>query len=212
MNDHFDPAVFLAPVYLDDAPVTGLERAFALPPSREDYENYVLQTWRGRLHEGAANMGMAVGREFGEALSDALIMHNPKLLRKAGSRENVIWYALADSIRRPGYPKNGRPRDSYDRLAQVYADLNFLKRKTGLSIRVICQNILNPLMHKKYKLYEERYHGLNAVSLRKKYQQAAKLEKTDFRFVLFLSGHEGLLPNNDNNAMDAAIERHALKA
>ena len=88
-------------------------------------------------------------------------------------------------------------------LTKVYADIDFLKRKLKLSVRGICR--LLPGL----KGYKERYENYKPSTLRKKYEQAVELKKTDLQFNFLLSGGAALLKGSDPIA--AAIELHALK-
>jgi len=139
-----------------------------------------------------------------EWIAQELVRAKPGLLRTSSDRwPDIFWHAFLAATRPPGSRKPGRPGIAPEFLMQVYADVEFLKRKLKLGDRRICE-LLCAL-----KGYKQLYGRYKPSTLRKRYQQAIKLKNTDFKFNLFLSGGAAFLKGRDPIA--AAIELHALK-
>jgi hypothetical protein len=197
----------LKPIYLDDAPARGIRAAFALPPDRDDYLAYFCDTCSARLVEAAAQLGLSItDPSFCKRIGKTLIMHKPELVKNFDEWPHVILAALLTTIRSPGSRKAGRPRESNEVLAQLYADVSFLRRKTKLSDRAITSSTL-----RKTKGYKERYGSFKAGALREKYRQAVKLKDSDWQFRALLFGPGGLMTANKIDPVGAAIEVHPLQ-
>jgi len=206
MNEHAAVKLLLKPIYLDDAPATGLNAAFALPPDADDCIAYFWRIWDARLTDAAAQLEASItDPRFPERLERALIRHRPRLLRKGScERPNVILTALLETIKPFGSRRAGRPGHSNEFFAQLYADVQFLKQKFK-SVRNICSRLST------MKGYKERYGRFNASALRKTYQEAVKLKDSNWQFRVFLSGPEVLMAASQIDPAAAAIERHALR-
>jgi hypothetical protein len=84
----------------------------------------------------------------------------------------------------PGQKKHGAPREwDFWQLAQLFADIEYLKRKANWSVRKICEEL------PKTKGYKQRWGRYKPDRLRRAYSQANALQKKNAVFQLILSGH-----------------------
>jgi hypothetical protein len=108
-------------------------------------------------------------------------------------------------MKRPGKKKIGAPREwSDERLSQLFADVEFLKKTTGESARDICEKLARK------EKYSVRWGRQGAAGLRKAYAEANK-RRRGLLFQFVLGGVEATIPANGIDIVEAAIERHALK-
>jgi len=108
------------------------------------------------------------------------------------------------SFRRPGKKKHGAPLEwSDERLAQLFADVEHMKRKSRMSVRQICQRLSQK------REYAERWGKYNAPGLRKAYLDAKKRSK-GLLFQLVLCGPAATIPDKCIDPIEAAIQLHAL--
>jgi hypothetical protein len=99
--------------------------------------------------------------------------------------------------------KRGAPREWInERLAQVFADVEYLKKTTGKNVQEICLTLLRT------GRYAKRWRNHKGQALRKAYSKARRKRRKDPLFALELSG----IAARSGDAIDVAIERHALKA
>jgi hypothetical protein len=94
----------------------------------------------------------------------------------------------------------------FERLAELFADVEFLKKKTGLSGSRICELLL------RRKPYAERWAQFRVEALRKAYSGAKKLRRQKFLFEMELCGPAAIIPANGIDRIQAAIDLHSLRA
>ena len=100
--------------------------------------------------------------------------------------KNIFWHLAPHHVpgfrfKQIGQRKSGRPSKWTDqRLAQLFADVEILKRKQGLSVSSICRLLPNKVG------YGRRWKGFKSTALRNAYLEAKKHRKTqslNFSFV-----------------------------
>jgi hypothetical protein len=183
------------PFYLDDTP--SFAPALGLEPSGHERLRYFAEIAFSRLTEVHAQLG---GQDNPNVLRD--------LERAVGAEEQgksaaeITLDMLMDATKPRGSKRVGRPVDSYQEFAWLYADVQFLKAKTRMSERKICD-----LLPSK-KPYRDRHGTKKASALRAKLREAKKLFQSDWKFRVVLCGAHNL---GEDDSVAAAIERHALK-
>jgi hypothetical protein len=197
---------------LGQAPARGCRLALALPPDDSDrlaYAQSGLQArWEALDNFYKLNSSAA---DIWEQRAKALVE------RKFGVRSTgpQWWARLACSIaganvpgfsfRRADTKRIGAPDKWTDeRLAQLFADVEYLKRKSPMSVRQICQRLPQK------KEYKARWSKFNAAALRKAYLEAKKRSR-GLLFKITLCGVAATIPSNRVDPIEAAIELHALK-
>lgn len=198
------------PIRLNDAKPGWLKPSFALPRDTDDVKAFAVDEYRKRL--------VAFDRFFRinsnsadcwEQRVKALLAH--KLGVKAKEPwETIFWHLAPQSV--PGFRfkligqrKSGQPPKWTDEiLAQLFADVEFLKRKTDLSTSNICIRLPSK------RGYEERWKGYSGGALRKAYMEAKKRCKTR-PFESILCGSHTVYSLKNVDLIAAAIEMHALK-
>jgi hypothetical protein len=117
------------------------------------------------------------------------------------ARRYVPGFAIRDPLKKK---KHGAPREWTDeRRAQLIADIEYLRKASGRSIREICK-ILPRL-----RGYSARWGRETGEALRVEYGQAKK--RKDLLFDLTFCGPEATIPGNGLDRIEAAIQRHALQ-
>ena len=117
------------------------------------------------------------------------------------ARRYVSGFALRDPLKKK---KHGAPREWTDeRRAQLIADIEYLRKTSGRSIREICKFL------PRLRGYSARWGRETGEALRTKYGQAKK--RTDLLFQLMLCGAEATIPANGIDRVEAAIQLHALQ-
>jgi hypothetical protein len=112
------------------------------------------------------------------------------------------------SVKRLDDKKRGAGRQWSDTQAmQLFADVEFLRNKTGKSVTEVCK--IMPSM----KGYVTRWghYRSNPEALRKAYT-IAKRRRRDIRFEMFLCGPEAVIAGMPGDRIQAAIRFHALEA
>jgi hypothetical protein len=100
--------------------------------------------------------------------------------------------------------KHGAPREWTDeRRAQLIADIEYLRKTSGRSIREICKFL------PRLRGYSARWGRETGEALRMEYGRAKK--RTDLLFQLILGGAEASIPANGIDRIEAAIQLHALQ-
>jgi len=100
--------------------------------------------------------------------------------------------------------KHGAPREWTDeRRAQLIADIEYLRKTAGKSIREICKIL------PRRTGYSARWGRETGEALRREYGQARK--RNDVLFDLIFCGAEETIPGNGLDRIAAAIQRHALQ-
>jgi hypothetical protein len=205
--------VFLKAIHLDEAKPRGLRAAFAAPADEDDKRTHLENELRLRLEAFDKFFGLsAKSQDIWQERAKALLSRHFEM----DSNDPQWWRALAArllreyvpgfSIKSPGARKHGAPQEwDFWQMAQLFADIEYLKRKAHWSVRKVCNEL------PKTKGYKQRWRRYKPDRLRKAYLQAKKLQKDQFEFQLILSGGEWLIPASGIDPIDAAIERHALK-
>jgi hypothetical protein len=117
-------------------------------------------------------------------------------------------YVRGFSLKASGKKKHGAPVEwDHEQSAQLFADVEFLKKNTGKSISKICEELSSL---RGYAKRWGRYRGKSG-GLRKAYAKAKKLRHENLIFELLLCGPDALIPAKRTDLIQAAIERHALQ-
>jgi hypothetical protein len=196
------------PISPGNAVPRGLKRAFALPADDNDRDAYVRGECRNRLRELDRQIGVRSDvANIWECRSKALVervfgvKRNPEDWWERLGVSLAIEYVRGFKI---ASKKKGRPREwSNEQLACLFADVEFLKRKTWLSVSRICDTL------PKKAGYEKRWANYSGSALRK-YYLAAKRRRSDVLFELMLCGPNALL-SPDDDLIGTAIKLYALK-
>jgi hypothetical protein len=200
------------PIYLENAKPRDLRAALALPPDRGDQAAHVMSEMLERLSELDNFFGLRpdapdILEQRGKALisrlfnvpaeaSDWWAQYTFYLLRK-----HVPGFA----VKQTGEQRLGAPRRwTTERLAQLFADVEYLKKISGRSARECCKTL------SKDRKYSTRWKNLSCDVLRNAYSQANRRRRT-FPFNFELYGPDATIPANGIDPIEAAIERHALK-
>ncbi len=201
----------LKKIDLDEAPALGLRRPLALPPNEEDMVAHI----QSELAAG----WLALDKHFGlDSTAADIIERRAKRLIAHDTGIYVTdprwWERVATTlacrhvpgfaVREPVKKKHGAPREWTDqRCAQLIADVEYLRKTSGKSVREICK-ILPRL-----RGYSARWGRETAEALRKQYGQARK--RTNLLFNLLLCGAASTIPGSRIDRIEAAIQLHALQ-
>jgi len=202
------------PIHLGEAKPQGLRESFALPPDQSDIEAH----WRRELTKRLVAFDNFFGLEsdagdIWERRGKAFFAYLFKF--QSDRRDQEWWMAftchlLRDrvpgfSVKMPGEKKHGRPHEwSFERLAELFADVEFLRKKTGLSVSAVCGLL-------RQKVYAKRWAQCRVEALRKAYAKAKKLRQQNVLFEMELCGPASLIPANGIDCIQAAIDLHSLK-
>jgi hypothetical protein len=194
------------------APTLGLRGAFALPPDEEDVAVYIQQE--------KADRWVAFDRTFGLDTSapDIAVQRVIALIEyDAGiDPDDPQWIDhVADVLacrRIPGFcsatggsKRHGAPIEwTGPQLAELFADIEFLRKKTGKTVKEICRTLPNE------KGYYRRWRRYSSEVLRKAYTKARKNSR-GLLFQLEHFGPKATIPAGCTDPTEAAIGRHALK-
>ena len=191
------------------APARGLARSLGLPPDANDVRSYA----RSELKVRFAALDEFFGLDFNaqdiwQQRAKALVARKYNIDPSASDWWVELTLCLAQkhvpglSFKRADKKNHGAPRQWTDeKLAQLFADIEFLKRTTKLSVKNICDRLPHS------KNYVKRWGCYRPPGLRKQYLKAKYLSRgLLFQFVLC-----GLSAISTNNIEGAAIEQHALK-
>jgi hypothetical protein len=205
--------ILLKAIHLDDVKPRGLRAAFAAPADESDERKHVEDEFRERLAALDKFFGLsAKSRDIWQERAKALLSrqfdvdpNDPQWWQALSARllrENVPGF----SIKSHGDKKHGAPQEwDFWQMAQLFADVENLKRNKHWSVRKICDEL------PKTKGYKQRWGRYKSDRLRSAYSQANKLRKENVEFLLILSGGESLIPARGIDPIDAAIQRHALR-
>lgn len=200
------------PIDLTEAPAHGLHAAFALPPDESDLRRYAASETAVRLKSMDEFFGLnSKARDIWEQRAKALVGR----IYSVDSCDPNWWarltFCLAKghvpglSFRRGHRKKHGGPRQWTDELlAQLFADVEFLKKTTKLSVNEICKRLPRATN------YVKRWGYFRPAGLRKQYLEAKRLSR-GLLFQFVLCGAAATIPANRLDPVDAAIELHALK-
>jgi hypothetical protein len=199
------------PIDLCEAPARDLRRAFSLPPDESDLRCYAVSELKRRFAALDQFFGLDPGApNVWEQRAKALIARKFKI-----DPSDPIWwekltYSLAVShvpgcsFRAFNKKRHGAPREwTDDQLAQLFADVEFLKSTTKLSVKAICGRLPSS------KNYVERWGRYKPPGLRKQYLKAKSL-RCGLLFQVALCGPAAVSATNSDQ-ISIAIERHALK-
>jgi hypothetical protein len=204
------------PIQIEDAKPRGLRIAFAAPPDETDVKAHISEEVFARCHELDKFFSLeSNSRNIWEQRAKALLAYRFNILADAlQSWEHLCCYLMRRyvpgfSLKRPGKKRFGAPTEwDSEQLAQLFADIEFLKKNSGKSVSEICK--LLPTLTKGYTKRWGRYRG-KREGLRKAYSKAKQLLDQDFRFRLYLCGGGSLIPSKRIDPIKAAIELHALQ-
>jgi hypothetical protein len=218
--------LLIKPIYLGEAKPQGLRETFALPPDESDIKAYWGRELIARLTALDSFFGLeSDSPHIWERRGKALFAHLFDFQSdrrddddfQSDRRDDEWWMAftchlLRDhvpgfTVKMPGEKKGGRPREwTFERLAELFADVEFLKKKTGLSVGRICETVL------RRKEYAKRWAQAGVDALRKAYSVAKKLRQQNFLFEMELCGPDAINPANGMDRIKAAIDLHSVKA
>ena len=202
--------LLLKPIDLLEAPARGLGASLAADPDDDDrlayLESEIQARWVAldeffRLDGSQSDIWRQraqalIARKFGLRPDDRDWWE--RLTVRMATRE-VPGFSVQKHNRR----KRGAPREwTNERLAELFADIEYLKRTTGKRVQEICFTRLRA------NLYAKRWKIHRGEALRKAYSEARRKRRKDLLFALELSGSAA----TSDNAIDVAIELHSLKA
>ena len=133
---------------LDDAPARGLN-CTSLPSAEEDRLVYEVEQVLARVDALDRHYNIAPNTpDICLARAKALLsevykidVSNPKFWLEL-SMELALRHIPGFSHRRPGKKKHGAPREWTDeRLTQLLADIEYLKKTSGMTVKDICQRL-----------------------------------------------------------------------
>ena len=196
----------------DDAPALGLRAAFALPPSEEDIAAHIQSEEKARWITLDKHFGLdSTAPDIAERRAKLLIafdtgtdVADPQWWERVGialARRYVPGFSIRDPLKKK---KHGAPREWTDeRRAQLIADIEYLRKTSGKSIREIRKSL------PRLTGYSARWGRETGEALRVEYGQAKK--RNDLLFDLIFCGPEAAIPANGIDRIEAAIQLHALQ-
>jgi hypothetical protein len=199
----------LKPIDLGKAKARGLRAQLALPPDESDRRAHFRGEVEARLPELKKFLGLPPDDRDPERLAKALVERELGIPRDAPNWwDRFAAYLTWDRVPgfRSGKKGHGAPRKwAPEQLMQLFADVEFLKKKTGQSVPKICKRLPTT------KGYEERWGKWSRDALRKAYVMANKLRREHGLFLLELCGGEALMREKRVDLIEEAIKRHALR-
>jgi hypothetical protein len=184
-----------------------------LPPSVDDVLAYIQDELNARWADLDQLFGLdSRAADIWEQRGRALIRHEFGI-----EPSDPLWWERL-TIRMccscvPGFKvtsrkKSGAPVEwTTTRLAQLFADIEYIKKTRRISVSQICKRLPK---NKAFKAYWERWGKYGEQALRKAYSVAKKCRR-NLPFELGLCGPAALIPANGIDRIEAAIERHALR-
>jgi hypothetical protein len=204
----------LKPIDLSEARPRGLRAALAAPPDKSDLVAHYQDELTARLSELNRFLRLAPDDADPERLAKALVEREFEIPRDAPDWWNKFAaylmrkYVPGFSIAKADKKAHGAPRGwTHERLAQLFADVEYRKKQRGLSAVAVCKAL--PTL----KGYNERWGKWRGkhTALRKAYEKANELRRQDWQFLVLLCGPEALMPEKRGDPIQKAIELHALK-
>ena len=192
---------------LTKAPARGFRAALALPPDDGDQRVYAQAELRARWKALDEFFGLnSKAPDIWEQRARALLVRRFRAKQWEGlARQLVVGHVPGFSFGTKGKKVRGAPRIwSDERLAQLFADVEFLKRTQQMSVREICQKL------PRAPGYARRWGDCKPAGLRVTYSKAAKLSR-GLLFQFVLCGVEATIPASGIDHIEAAIRLHALK-
>jgi hypothetical protein len=202
-------------IHLGDVKPRGLRASFAVAPDKNDFAAHILEELDARYAALDKFFGLQPNIEnIWEERANALLAYQfdiPVEALKSGERLTrymIGRYVPGFSLKGSSEKKHGAPLEwDFKQLAQLFADVEFLKRNTGKSITKICQELPTKTGYaKRWGRYRGKPEGL-----RRMYAKAKKLRGQDFKFALYLCGPDALIQGTRTDLIQVAIEQHALK-
>ncbi len=147
--------LLLKPTDRHGAPARGLRRSLALPPDEGDFHTYLQEELRQRWSAVDKFFELdSTAADNWERRAKALVAHqfevpsdHPQWWMALASRLAAL-YVPGFSVRLGHKRARGAPREWNDeRRAQLFADVEYLKRKYRLSVRQICEKLPRKLEH-----------------------------------------------------------------
>jgi hypothetical protein len=202
----------LTPIYLSDARARGLRAALALDADESDLLAHIQEQLEARWTAFDKWAGLQSDRpDIWEQRAKTLVAWELDLSPTDPNWWGRLAYRLACrripgfSVKLPSQRRHGAPTEWTDKqLAELFADVEFLKRQRGRSVRQICET-LPRLPH-----YAKRWGSYRPPTLRKAYSEAVK-RRYNLWFELNVCGGEALIVEKGVDRISAAIEMHALK-
>lgn len=205
----------LTPIHTDDARARGLRASFALDPDRSDIFAHVEEEWQARWADFDEFFGIKTndnGTDIWQQRAKALLarqfnvdLRDPRFWGRIATRL-ALRYVPGFSLKGPGQKRRGAPREWNDeQLCQLFADVEFLKKKASMGVRAACEAL------PRRKGYGKRWGRYRGDALRKAYTNANNLRRRVLLFELELCGAAASIPANRIDPIEAAIELHALK-
>jgi hypothetical protein len=204
----------LTAINVDDAPARGLGAALGLPPDESDKLAYVRNEFGARWVEFDKFFGLkgnGSGDDIWQQRAKALVAYEFDVDLR-GSRwwerfttKLAIRYVSGFSLKGSGQKKHGAPSEwNNTQLCQLFADVEFLKKTTRMSVRDICKIL------PRRKGYAKRWGRHGSAALCKAYATANK-RRRHLIFQFELCGAAATIPANRIDHIEAAIKLHALK-
>jgi hypothetical protein len=204
--------LLLKPIWLDDAKPAWLKPEFGLERDKDDLAAHVRAEVEKRFVELDRFFGLTSNSSnIWELRAKALVT------RELGAQfDDKDWWMFLSwrlanqfvpgfTIKQIGQKRRGRPLSRSDEhFAQLFADVEYLRRNTGWTIGKIFKNLRSK------SGYERRWGRYSSEKLRKDYQEAKK-RRAEPKFEFLLCGMSALSPS-DNDRISSAIENHALKS
>jgi hypothetical protein len=206
-------SLLIKPIHLEDAKPRGLRASFAQAPDESDIKAYLVSEIKARFAALDTFFRLkSDSPDIWERRAKALVAYQFDLQPDCPDQEWWVaftWYLVSRhlpgfALKSPGEKKRGAPLEwTFKRFAELFADVEFLRRKTRLSVTSICRVL------SKQKGYERRWGNFGAQALRKAYVEAKKLRRQNFLFELELCGPS--IAANGIDPIQAAIDAHSLK-
>jgi hypothetical protein len=202
----------LKPIDLGEVKSRGLTAAFALPPSDDDIQAHIDDELNARWTEldeffGLNSNAIDIWQQRARVINRREFGVEPDDPDWWGTLTRAMCYRYVPgfSFKLPRARKRGAPVEwGSAQLAQLFADVEYRKKKTRQSIRAICKWL------PKSKAYAQRWGKYGPAALRKAYSEAVK-RRRHLLFEIELCGSLALIATNRADRIQAAIERHALK-
>ena len=183
------------PIDLADAKPRGLRVSLAEPPNESDVKTHIMEEIEARYIALDTFFSLdSNSLNIWEERAKALLTYRFEIPAYAlQSWEHLARYlthryAPGFSLKRPSKNRFGAPLEwDYDKLAKLFADVEFLRRNTSMGLREIFEKL--PTQTREYTKRWGRHRG-KPGGLRKAYAKAKKLLDQDFKFQLHLCGGE----------------------
>ena len=208
--------LLIKPIHLDEAKPRGLRASFAQPPDETDIKAYVVSETEARFAEldrffKLKSDSPDIWKQRGKALLAYQFDFHFDRSEQEWWMAFAYWLARRHvrgfTVKSSGEKKLGAPREwTFERFAELFADVEFLKKKIGRRSGRIWGTLLRE------KPYAKRWAQFGVAALRKAYSEAKKLRRQNFRFEMVLCGPAATIPAGGIDRVQAAIDLHSLKA